>query len=137
MERKGLNEDVLQLSVQNVLFQSKEIVKDYNLESEICEIVTHYVFATRSSHDKRIVNKKKLCPICLEYIRSTVCILQCGHIFHDDCEMKWKERSQTCAVCRERVKYRGVLSDFWGAYVLGLSVKTLKSKIQRAIEMRQ
>lgn len=41
------------------------------------------------------------CPICFEYftVENPAMVLLCGHVFHAQCHMSWRERSQTCAVC--------------------------------------
>lgn len=43
-----------------------------------------------------VMNKE--CPICLEEqkIGATACKLQCGHLYHRDCVVKWLNRHCTC-----------------------------------------
>uniref|UniRef100_A0A1A9ZLA1 RING-type domain-containing protein n=1 Tax=Glossina pallidipes TaxID=7398 RepID=A0A1A9ZLA1_GLOPL len=43
-----------------------------------------------------------VCPICHDNYNSPV-ILQCGHIFCDDCVGTWFKREQTCPMCRTKV----------------------------------
>ena len=137
MEKQPINEEILLESINQVLFGKQKSLMKYSLDSEKCANATHSVFSKKHYLDRRMVVKKKKCPICLEYIGSTLCVVQCGHIFHKDCEKRWRSRSKTCAVCRERVKYIAVLSNFWGAYVLSLDVNTLKRNIANALHMRK
>ena len=137
MEKQPINEEILLRSINRVLFGKQKSLMKYSLDSEKCTDATRSVFSKKHNLDRRIVIKKKKCPICLEYIGSTVCVVQCGHIYHQECEKRWRSRSKTCAVCRETVKYFAVLSNFWGAYVLSLDVKTLKRNIANALEMRK
>ena len=137
MEKQPINEEILLQSINHVLFGKQKSSMKYSLDSEKCTDATRCVFSKKHYLDRRLVVKKKKCPICLEYIGSTLCVVQCGHIYHKDCEKRWRSRSKTCAVCRETVKYIAVLSNFWGAYVLRLEVKTLKRNIAKALDMRK
>ena len=136
MAKQVIDHKILQESINHVLFGKERSLVDYSINSEKCTTATHVVFSQKHCLDKRIVIQKKKCPICLEYISSTVCVVQCGHIFHEECEKTWWTRSKTCAVCRGRVNYKAVLTNFWGAYVLSLEVQTLKRYFAKVLEMR-
>ncbi|KAH8311784.1 hypothetical protein KR044_008038 [Drosophila immigrans] len=43
-----------------------------------------------------------VCPICHDAYNSPV-ILECGHIFCDECVQTWFKREQTCPMCRAKV----------------------------------
>lgn len=48
----------------------------------------------------------KECSICFNNIKSYHNgILPCGHMFHSDCILKWIERSSTCPLCRQSLKW--------------------------------
>ncbi len=45
------------------------------------------------------------CSICFERLHSQpTVILPCDHLFHEDCIIKWAQRSPTCPHCR---------AEFW------------------------
>lgn len=41
---------------------------------------------------------KGVCTICLEEVRSVP--LECGHVFHNKCILKWLQDNDTCPNCR-------------------------------------
>ncbi|KAM8707253.1 hypothetical protein ACLKA7_011362 [Drosophila subpalustris] len=43
-----------------------------------------------------------VCPICHDSYSSPI-ILECGHIFCDECVQTWFKREQTCPMCRAKV----------------------------------
>ncbi|ALC47433.1 CG13605 [Drosophila busckii] len=43
-----------------------------------------------------------VCPICHDSYNSPI-ILECGHIFCDECVQTWFKREQTCPMCRAKV----------------------------------
>ncbi|KAH8381874.1 hypothetical protein KR009_000696 [Drosophila setifemur] len=43
-----------------------------------------------------------LCPICHDAYNSPI-LLECGHIFCDECVQTWFKREQTCPMCRAKV----------------------------------
>ncbi|XP_039490841.1 uncharacterized protein LOC120451330 [Drosophila santomea] len=43
-----------------------------------------------------------LCPICHDAF-NTPTVLECGHIFCDECVQTWFKREQTCPMCRAKV----------------------------------
>ena len=46
------------------------------------------------------------CPICYEEHMSAPVVLDCGHIFCDECAHEWFERERTCPLCRHPVEPR-------------------------------
>ena len=50
------------------------------------------------------------CSICCEAIdfsRDITSVLNCGHLFHQACLLKWLDASQTCPECRRKVGKKG------------------------------
>ena len=43
------------------------------------------------------------CSICLQEYNNNKTILLCGHIFHSNCISTWKQRSDTCPICRKKI----------------------------------
>ncbi|XP_016952810.1 RING finger and transmembrane domain-containing protein 2 [Drosophila biarmipes] len=43
-----------------------------------------------------------LCPICHDAFNTPI-VLECGHIFCDECVQTWFKREQTCPMCRAKV----------------------------------
>jgi hypothetical protein len=43
-----------------------------------------------------------LCTICYEDGEFQ---LNCGHIFHKYCINRWKQKSDSCPLCRQKIKY--------------------------------
>jgi hypothetical protein len=41
------------------------------------------------------------CPICFDHftVENPAMVLVCGHVFHAQCHLAWRDRSDTCAVC--------------------------------------
>ncbi|KAL8093277.1 hypothetical protein AgCh_035242 [Apium graveolens] len=57
----------------------------------------------RSSCDmmKRSVGKgKEGCSICLQDDEEEVSVLECNHVFHQSCIVKWVREKNTCPLCR-------------------------------------
>ncbi|AES69216.1 putative aminoacyltransferase, E1 ubiquitin-activating enzyme [Medicago truncatula] len=48
-----------------------------------------------------------MCSICLVELSvgSKAIRLPCSHIYHDECIMKWLDRSNTCPMCRQSVSH--------------------------------
>ena len=49
---------------------------------------------------RKDVTKTHLCPICLDDLKTSVVVLHCGHVFHQQCQENWSAINRTCAVCR-------------------------------------
>ena len=43
------------------------------------------------------------CSICMENIKGECYITPCNHKYHEECIDKWKERNNTCPMCREKI----------------------------------
>jgi WD40 repeat protein len=89
----------------------------------ICVTIEHdgYNYIEAGSEDERIFNmlpssiekllKKKVfvlpesaeCSICYEDVsRRDMALLACGHMFHDKCIARWREKGcQTCPLCKQ------------------------------------
>lgn len=46
--------------------------------------------------------KEKMCHICLYEFKNNV-VLNCGHLFCDDCINEWLKIKHTCPICRENI----------------------------------
>ncbi|XVF00209.1 hypothetical protein REPUB_Repub03eG0265600 [Reevesia pubescens] len=48
------------------------------------------------------LSSKKQCTICLDefFDGDEVASMPCGHVYHDDCIVKWLETSHLCPLCR-------------------------------------
>ena len=50
------------------------------------------------------------CPICFEPMQlATTCLLECHHLFHRRCLMKWYKRQRNCPMCRRNIPLREVV----------------------------
>lgn len=64
------------------------------------------VWMPKISYKKMIANKSKMyhkeCTICYDDLSSNVIrkVLVCGHIFHDECLIKWLRERETCPNCK-------------------------------------
>ena len=139
METQQLNKDLLQESVLSVLFDKKAAKDVYLIDSEKCLEATHSAFFRKE--EKRVtVNEINDCPICFEKLNSTLNVLQCGHVFHSNCEETWRKNSWTCAVCREAVTFFAVVEECWADYYRGLSIgswKAIMTKLQTLMKQCQ
>lgn len=43
------------------------------------------------------------CSICISNIEDKCHTTPCNHKFHEECIDKWKERNNTCPICREKI----------------------------------
>lgn len=45
---------------------------------------------------------KDVCSICLDdvAVNEKVCLLNCTHMFHENCIVKWLGQNNTCPLCR-------------------------------------
>ena len=43
------------------------------------------------------------CSICISNIEGEYHTTPCNHKFHEECIDKWKERNNTCPICREKI----------------------------------
>ncbi|KAJ4964046.1 hypothetical protein NE237_023985 [Protea cynaroides] len=64
--------------------------------------------ASKDSMEK-LINTRRLeedeefgvaCTVCLEELGLEVKVMPCGHAFHEDCIIKWLQRSHFCPLCR-------------------------------------
>lgn len=52
---------------------------------------------------RRVEDPSAECPICLTG-GGVMCRLECGHIFHEKCLLKWFEQKANCPLCRAPVR---------------------------------
>lgn len=46
-----------------------------------------------------------ICPICISKSKKkTLVSLECGHIFHKKCIIKWLLKNQNCPLCRTELR---------------------------------
>lgn len=48
--------------------------------------------------------RHEICSICIDEIKETTSILDCGHGYHLKCLDKWLEYASTCPICRAPTK---------------------------------
>jgi hypothetical protein len=55
---------------------------------------------------KRFAHDESECSICGDHLITGVCLsrLDCGHVFHLACSVKWLNKSNTCPECRYEVE---------------------------------
>lgn len=51
------------------------------------------------------------CSICLLSIKRNARVLRCGHKFHKNCYLEWRERSEECPICRKTNVHKYKNSD--------------------------
>jgi len=64
------------------------IIMNNGFEVEKCAICRNYLFVD--------------CMMCcngLDYYCGSVHVLNCGHIYHDHCISKWRQRQEICPIC--------------------------------------
>jgi hypothetical protein len=44
-----------------------------------------------------------MCAVCLNEIRQSAMVTQCGHAFHAKCLLRWMQEEMVCPVCREQL----------------------------------
>ena len=126
MDNQQVNKDLVQASVLSALFDKKAAKDVYLIDSETCLEATPSAFFPKDE-TRVTVNEMNDCPICFEKLNSTLNVLQCGHVFHSNCEETWRRNSWTCAVCREAVTFFSVVEECWADYVSGLPLGSVKS----------
>lgn len=50
------------------------------------------------------------CAICLEANEKPLVTLECGHMFHVLCMIKWVVKNRSCPLCRFHVTDNGITS---------------------------
>jgi len=48
------------------------------------------------------------CAICLDSNEKSLITLECGHMFHVLCMMKWVVKNRSCPLCRTAITDNGV-----------------------------
>jgi hypothetical protein len=56
---------------------------------------------------KKNIKKCDTCIICFELnsINNKCSILSCKHIYHSECINEWFDNSETCPICRKKIKH--------------------------------
>lgn len=66
------------------------------------------------------------CCICLDDIENVDAVkMKCGRLFHEDCLLKWLNKSETCPWCRDPVDKKSLKKIHIGSDAD--SVSTIKS----------
>ena len=90
--------------METYILEVEELVSlvEYNLSENI--VIQNFNFTTGSL----VVDMTFLmrCPICQDSCTTEVSRLECGHLFHKNCVIKWLEVADTklCPVCRAVVR---------------------------------
>jgi hypothetical protein len=99
---------------------------------ETAVVATQTALFERSAHLHSTVNSLPVstdtsCSICLEPFSTNHPLVQtqCGHIFHGECQEKWKSMARTCAYCRQKVH---LVEELRGSGVTG---QRLEIQIER------
>ena len=50
------------------------------------------------------------CAICSDVIFTPFMIIECGHIFCEECIKKWIEINNTCPTCREKIILKPIIN---------------------------
>ena len=71
-------------------------------------IRSNKIYPITFKKSEKIYNNKS-CSICLEKINNNDiknATLECGHIFHSDCILKWIENKSNCPICRAKFRFK-------------------------------
>jgi len=100
---------VFQARILNGLFGEREESKKQT-KKPAAVVATQTALFQRSSHLHSTVTSIPVstdtsCSICMEPFSTNHPLVQtqCGHIFHAECQEKWKSMAKTCAYCRQKV----------------------------------
>ncbi|KAK1355448.1 hypothetical protein POM88_048704 [Heracleum sosnowskyi] len=60
---------------------------------------------TTSAFLKRVEKVEEPCSIChIDFdVNQKICILECGHMFHESCIVEWVREKNTCPLCRRKL----------------------------------
>lgn len=88
-----------------------------------CKNMGNYNSFIASSHKfcrHHVPKSEDKCVICLSELYD-ICMIPCGHTFHNRCIHKWMRKHNTCPVCRKSIftdinteSFSNVLSSFHG-----------------------
>ena len=132
MASQPLCEEMLIESVLSVLASKKTVRDDYQIDSELCQNATHSALFVKDDQIQVKMKEPNVCPICIEELDSSICVLGCGHMFHSKCEEEWRARSGMCSVCREEVTFYSLVDDYWAHPVSTMTVTNLRDVMTRA-----
>ncbi|XP_010474012.1 PREDICTED: uncharacterized protein LOC104753457 [Camelina sativa] len=114
LDEPRINEEVVQteeeLQIEEVVQTEEEVQIEEAVQVSLDENNIQLVAASklvvnslaRKMYDK-VSSTGKTCAICFEEFedeRSVVVILPCGHVFDDECPVKWFEINHVCPLCR-------------------------------------
>ncbi|KAH8362726.1 hypothetical protein KR084_000313 [Drosophila pseudotakahashii] len=86
-----------------VTFRKNIVIMFKNLDL-VCPLLTKNFFkdSERPPTKDELDAAGALCPICHDAFNTPI-VLECGHIFCDECVQTWFKREQTCPMCRAKV----------------------------------
>ena len=74
-----------------------------NSQNRICEAINN---TEKYIQQKNIINFFGIdCSICLDDVGTkSACNLGCGHLFHTECINQWKDRNDSCPMCKNIIR---------------------------------
>lgn len=91
-------DNIITLLLNNSLYDSEVKRND--------DIILNAETQRYSTLDSALQNQNTFCSVCQENFEteSSVCILDCNHVFHDNCMREWVKYNQKCPNCRHPIE---------------------------------
>jgi len=80
-------------------------VKNYPTTVEKFKLSSSYLVDNKDELEEE---DKPSCAICLLELYDESTKLQCSHVYHKHCIIRWLELNRTCPVCRANINYRNI-----------------------------